>query len=307
MADIIEIIKAADAATAAIKAERAKKAKAARENRKKTGSLAIGRKRPFEEVVDASNAEPAPAIPLEVIKDAPRPQKYRRHVTKLIAERIERACKQRMFLLAREQQSELKQAFTVLGNSQKVYTVTICDIPTCTCMDKIFNRDIHCKHVLFVMIKVLRVPHNNPLIWQRALVPSELRAIFAHATPDLAVAGKEASRKAKRAGLLLKKQKMLKRVRKFAPTVIRRPIEGDCPICYEELVETDSYNPILWCQLGCGNNLHRVCFNQWKKMKAASNKEVTCVYCRKSWMKDHNPKKEETASKPVREISNALH
>ena len=45
-----------------------------------------------------------------------------------------------------------------------VYTVRICTGPHCTCPD--FEKGNLCKHILFVMMRVLRLGHDNPLIWQ---------------------------------------------------------------------------------------------------------------------------------------------
>ena len=45
-----------------------------------------------------------------------------------------------------------------------VYTVKVCRHPSCTCPD--FNKGHLCKHVLFVMMRVLKQPVTNPLIWQ---------------------------------------------------------------------------------------------------------------------------------------------
>ena len=36
-----------------------------------------------------------------------------------------------------------------------------------------------CEHVLFVMVKVLRVPEENPLSWQLSLLDAELETVLA--------------------------------------------------------------------------------------------------------------------------------
>jgi hypothetical protein len=40
-----------------------------------------------------------------------------------------------------------------------------------------------CKHIIFVMIRVLRVPRDSPLVYQKALVDSELERIFRDVRP----------------------------------------------------------------------------------------------------------------------------
>lgn len=41
---------------------------------------------------------------------------------------------------------------------------------------------------------------------------------------------------------------------------------------------------IIWCKEGCGNNVHRACFEIWKKSKHGG--QVTCVWCRADWPED---------------------
>jgi len=38
-----------------------------------------------------------------------------------------------------------------------------------------------CKHIIFVLHRVLKVPRNSPLIYQQALISSELNEIFTNA------------------------------------------------------------------------------------------------------------------------------
>ena len=60
----------------------------------------------------------------------------------------------------------------------------------------------------------------------------------------------------------------------------RKPLDGDCPICFEDLSES-SLADTVYCKAMCGNNIHKECFNQWAQSK--SGYEVTCVYCRTKW------------------------
>ena len=54
-----------------------------------------------------------------------------------------------------------------------VYKVTVAKHPCCTCPD--FAKGNICKHYLFVMLRVLRLRRNDPLVWQKALLKSEVR------------------------------------------------------------------------------------------------------------------------------------
>lgn len=96
--------------------------------------------------------------------------------------RIERALSQRMFLVDRLDAAggawggeAVRQRFSVLGSTGNVYTVTIGDAGnSCTCPDNSRSRG-RCKHALFVLLKVLKVPADHPLLYQRSLRRSELR------------------------------------------------------------------------------------------------------------------------------------
>lgn len=65
--------------------------------------------------------------------------------------------------------------FFILGVSGNVYTVTISKVPRCTCPDAQKDGMI-CKHVFFVLLRVLQLEQRNPLVWQRALLKSEVRS-----------------------------------------------------------------------------------------------------------------------------------
>ncbi|RIB04945.1 hypothetical protein C2G38_2119549 [Gigaspora rosea] len=209
----------------------------------------------------------------------PRKPKERRQArcrtvcSKRVKDRINRATSQRMFLIERKNVDATKSEFTVLGATGNVYTVTICHLPNCTCPD--FQKGNLCKHILFVYIKVLRVQASSKLIFQRALLTKELRAIFAKSQDYAALANYR----------VRSLYNTLCKAESKEETVQRRPIEGDCAICYEPLEPTENLSEILWCRGGCGNNLHKECFLKWKSSRMFG-RAVTCVYCRREW-KEH--------------------
>ena len=47
--------------------------------------------------------------------------------------------------------------------------------PHCTCPDH--AKGNVCKHILFVMLRALRLAPDDPLVWQRALLKSEARRL----------------------------------------------------------------------------------------------------------------------------------
>ncbi|THW12826.1 hypothetical protein D6D23_10005 [Aureobasidium pullulans] len=143
------------------------------------------------------------------------------------------------------------------GSTGNIYTVRITHVPECTCPDFRINRNPQCKHILYVLLKVLKAP--EPLHYQAAFLTSELDDMFDHAGPLPTETVHAEDKDGK-----------------------RKPIEGDCPICCEELSqETEA---IVWCQAACGNNLHKTCFDQWAATKG--HDQVTCPYCRTQWQNE---------------------
>lgn len=79
----------------------------------------------------------------------------------------------------------------------KLIKVTIGNTPTCSCSSRAMTsvdgsghsskntksqttkgrRDL-CRHVIFVLVKVCRVPASNPIVWQSALVDREIEEIL---------------------------------------------------------------------------------------------------------------------------------
>jgi len=114
-----------------------------------------------------------------------------RSVTGASRARLERALNERLYLIERRDASETspsglvnhRHLFEVLGSTGNVYTVAVSRLPSCTCFDFRERKQI-CKHLLFVYIKVLRLPRDSPLAVQHGLLRSELDQIFADGSTD---------------------------------------------------------------------------------------------------------------------------
>ncbi|KAF2740683.1 hypothetical protein EJ04DRAFT_507707 [Polyplosphaeria fusca] len=148
------------------------------------------------------------------------------------------------------------EKFQIIGSVGNTYTVTVGLVNKCSCPDYAFRRN-SCKHIIYVMINVLYV--RDDLQYQLAFTTDELRHIFnaAPLAPALRVKVEETSN----------------------PN--RKPIEGECPICYMEF-EPDA-EAISYCKNSCGNNIHTDCINTWVKAKQKEHKTATCPYCRETW------------------------
>lgn len=114
------------------------------------------------------------------------------------------------------------------------------------------------------MARVLRARFQH--VYQLALLSSELREIFAAAPP---IDSKDALDAAKDPSASADDR--------------RKPVEGDCPICFDGL-DASRNEQVVWCRAACGQNIHRDCFQTWAKTKRQL--EVTCPLCRSVWEGD---------------------
>lgn len=195
----------------------------------------------------------------------------------------------RMFLIDMQQLAApgspggASHEFTVLGATGNVYKVNVCRHPSCTCPD--FARGNLCKHILFVMLRVLKLPTTDPLVWQRALLTDEVNDVLGGRRSEGADPSCLADERVR-----LRYQQLTGAVPVDAAGSsqgpVQRPVEGDCPICFDELKPTGE--ALSWC-CACGNSVHKVCFTRWETSKRSAGQVVSCVYCRAPWRDGSNP------------------
>lgn len=188
-----------------------------------------------------------------------RLRRFRTHAPASYLERLVRVTTQRMFLIDRERKTSEDglheiEVVDLAGSTGNVYQVTIDKAPSCTCPD--CSKGNQCKHIIYVMVNVLKAP--SQLAYQLALLSTELELIFANAPISPQLLSKDSP----------------------SSDGNRKPVEGDCPVCVMEMTWSDD---IVWCKAACGNNIHRECQRQWAKSKPG---HVKCVYCRTPWQED---------------------
>ena len=149
-----------------------------------------------------------------------------------------------------------KEEVDLVGSTGNIYRVTVGQVCSCTCPDHMKGHE--CKHKVYVLATVLKAPEH--LQYQLAFLSSELKEIFASASPIPTETSDSSDTDGR-----------------------RKPIEGECPICYMEF--DPEHNDLVWCKAACGNNMHQTCFDQWRKGQRGS--EVKCVYCRTPWESEH--------------------
>ncbi|KAL0938073.1 ring finger domain containing protein [Colletotrichum truncatum] len=172
-----------------------------------------------------------------------------------------RALTQRFYVLERRRCGTAEapeEEVELTGSTGNIYTVTIAQRPSCSCPH--FLKGNQCKHWLYVMSRVLHAKFEYT--YQLALLTTELKDIFDNAPP---IDTPSDSSKDKN----------------------RKPVEGDCPICFCEL-ESESKETIVWCRAACGQNIHKTCFETWAatKRKGYGASNVTCPFCRSVWQGD---------------------
>jgi len=67
--------------------------------------------------------------------------------------------------------------FVVVGSTGNVYTVTLDRRPTCTCPYFVRKNDV-CKHLFYVLLKVVGLSHESPIVYQKAYLTNELVEIY---------------------------------------------------------------------------------------------------------------------------------
>ncbi|KAI4971025.1 hypothetical protein ZWY2020_001939 [Hordeum vulgare] len=157
--------------------------------------------------------------------------------------------------------------FFVLGATGNVYTVTLATTPACTCPDP----GAPCKHILFVLLRVLGLSLDEACVWRQSLRPCQVARLVAAPTR-----GRKAADQ--------------RRQEAAAPSSER--LDGAaCPVCLEEMAPSAEAQggaaatvraPLLTCGT-CRNSVHAECFARWKRSRA--RRAATCVVCRARWRK----------------------
>ncbi len=186
--------------------------------------------------------------------------------------RIDRALEERLFLISHHPIAEdpiQGEEFKVLGSTGNVYTVMITKLPTCNCPD--FEKGNICKHLIFVFLKVLKVPPTSHYYYQKALLSSEVLEVLQFST-----LWKAEDKSITASAKVVQTVQALEKGSASVSTdqlVVRKPINGEpCAICFDAMNEKEK---IAFCRM-CGNNLHDDCWQRWKK----SSTHHDCVYCR---------------------------
>lgn len=229
------------------------------------------------EMKAAKRTEKAPKRQkVEKASQEKRGVKFRGHPSRAVLDRLTRASRHRLFLLdKKDEQNTISCA--VMGSNGNIYKCEISVHPSCGCPDfqkrKGTGTEGPCKHLIFVFTRVLKVPREDPKWWQIRLLSSELKEIVENAPKGpLREAG------------VMAEVAVVERYQQSSQEPIeegRRPLEGECTICYEDLVADDRNQSVseetTYCKK-CGNNFHSMCLQNWHR----AQRNPTCPLCRQS-------------------------
>ena len=209
---------------------------------------------------------------------------YRRKPTALAAERLEEAKQTRMYLVQRPG----PLAFVLKQEDGKKVRVRIGNLLECNCHAPSPEGE-PCVHIIFALLKILRLPPTDERLWQSGLTDLEVADLLSHSVRRPTTAPSDADTTAgsgggggggggngdtKAAGAAASDA-----------TVKRKALEEEevCPICQEEMTVDEG---LTWCKKGCGNNIHIKCMKVWADHKASTGDAITCPLCRADWGED---------------------
>ena len=147
------------------------------------------------------------------------------------------------------------------STTQRKFKVRVGDPHSCNCKDQ--NGELLCVHILFVLLKVFRLPQDNSLVWQHAFLEAEvdqlLRGHFSTQRKTTRVEGADGK-----------------------TVVPRREVgpDDECPICCDAITDE---RPLVFCRFGCGNNIHASCFKQYATHNSTNPSPLLCPLCREQW------------------------
>ena len=208
-----------------------------------------------------------------------------------------------------KKKSEWHARFAVFGATGNVYACDVRAVPSCDCPDFAGGRrggpgtpgSRVCKHLLWLYMRVLGVPRDDPLLCQTALTQAELARLLAAPSAAqratlAARAAREAYHRSSAAQLGVDCVDEPGSDEPLVPVARKNPREETCPVCFEcfddaETVAATATDPrrvasrVWWCVSGCGSNVHASCMRRWiaKATGDGFGGGATCPLCRAGW------------------------
>lgn len=173
----------------------------------------------------------------------------------------------RLYLMSRNGPT----VFQLRDESDNSFKVTLGNPHLCSCQGgrpPSKDPDV-CVHIMFCMVKVLKVAKAHPLCFQSSLLDSELDQILsgqcsyhAHSRRSL-ITSEE--------GGIISPAKATTNTASAVKTVVRQELSADedescCPICQDAMTLKPDAQFLTWCRHGCGNNIHANCMMKFAQV-----------------------------------------
>ncbi|KDP34157.1 hypothetical protein JCGZ_07728 [Jatropha curcas] len=189
--------------------------------------------------------------------------------TQPLAGRIFRALRHHLRLLHRSESN-----FFILGATGNVYTVTLANTPSCTCPD----RTTPCKHIFFVLIRVLGVSVDDTCLRRRTLRPCRLNRLLSTPTSPDSLASLTVRQWFHQLFFEARRQNGASR----GDEKLEIEEGTACPICLDEMEKGDR---VVACGT-CKNIVHERCLMKWRRSRG--RRGTICVICRARWRGRNN-------------------
>ena len=173
------------------------------------------------------------------------------------------------------------KAFVICGDDFGKRFNVVLGPQTCTC-----NKTL-CIHLLFVMLRVLKLDPKSPQVIAKSLqnfeVDSLLRSFEASRVP-WPVGGAATTSTPSTSAAPHQQQQLVQSAVGSAPTEAHRSNpkhneDTECPICLLRVLEGES---IFKC-MSCHHGAHLHCVNLWSSSQRGAGERVTCPLCRQPW------------------------
>eukprot|EP01135_Chromosphaera_perkinsii_P008740 Nk52_evm73s1444 gene=Nk52_evmTU73s1444 len=179
-------------------------------------------------------------------------------------------------------------------DSEKKVKVLIGDCHCCTCAEYMKGREL-CVHIIWILLRKLRLSPQNQLIFQRGLVEREINQILRGHSEVLASKNSNVS---------------IPNDTKGKDGVEAREIKEDevCPICQENLLEGDV--PLTYCKYGCANSIHIKCMKVYGEHQISNGeRDIKCPLCRADFIPLHLLREEyrKNSKRKTRSERNSIH
>mmetsp|Transcript_176 Transcript_176/g.280 ORF Transcript_176/g.280 Transcript_176/m.280 type:complete len:554 (-) Transcript_176:143-1804(-) len=177
-------------------------------------------------------------------------------------------------------------AFILKTETDSIFKCVIGNTQMCSCGMGV-SRERLCCHLLFVLLKVLKIPKNCPLAWQLSFVDSEICQVLSFGTSrknenQRATASFEYLKRGN--SVNVKDAHHLPSMNTLCKKVNRKDLadESTCTICQEEMTHVEQ---LCFCEYQCGTQFHIKCFRMYASFNRSNKKPITCPICRIKWVK----------------------